>query len=397
MSIGADLKRVDSLIFTVSLGHTFTHWYPATFFIILPYLAKDLGLSYSQAGLLITLQSLAGTLINLPAGVVVDVIGKTSLIMVISLAWAGIPYFFLGLVENYYIILFCMVFIGVGNFLWHPPAMSILSARYPDRRGFALAIHSLGANLGDTLAPLAIGLSSNLISWRTSLFFNIIPGLLMGFILWRFLFNQSGSPNEIKGESQNISLKNYWIGIRGLVRNKDFIFLSLLSGLRAMTQNGLATFLPIYLVKELNLNPALVGSYIAVMQGAGIASSPFSGWVSDKRGRKPVVNAGLFTTSLIIFLLVFLNMRWLFIAVMAFLGFFLYSLRPVIFAWIMDATPKEMGGTTVGILFGVQSLFMTISPFVCGIIADHFGLTVAFYFLAVTILFANILTFFVKK
>lgn len=289
-----------------------------------------------------------------------------------------------------------MAFIGVGNFLWHPAAMSILSARYPDRRGFALALHSLGANLGDTVAPLVTGLVLTFISWRTSLFFNIIPGLLMGFFLWRFLFNQSGSHNDIKGESQNISLRNYWMGIGGLLRNKDFIFLSFLSGLRGMTQNGIATFLPIYLVKELNLNPALVGNYIAVMHGAGIASSPFSGWISDKRGRRPVVNAGPFTTSLILFLLVFLNIRWLFIAVMAFLGFFLYSLRPVIFAWIMDATPKEMGGTTVGILFGVQSLFMTISSFVCGIIADHFGLNVAFYFLGVTILCANILTIFVK-
>ena len=395
MSIGADLKKADSLILTISLGHTFTHWYPATFFIILPYLTKELGLSYSQAGFLITVQSLAGTLINLPAGMIVDVIGKTSLFMVISLAWAGIPYFFLGLVENYFTILICMALIGIGTYLWHPAAMSILSARYPDRRGFALALHSLGANLGDTVAPLVIGLVLTFISWRTSLFFNIIPGLLMGFILWRFLFNKSMGKDQIKSESQNI--KDYWTGIKELVRNKNLIFLSFLSGLRAMTQNGIATFLPIYLVKELNLNPALVGSYIAVMQGAGIASSPFSGWVSDKRGRRPVVNAGLFTTSLIIFLLVFLNIRWLFIAVMAFLGFFLYSLRPVIFAWIMDVTPKEMGGTTVGILFGVQSLFMTISPVVCGIIADHFGLTTAFYFLALTILSANILTIFVKQ
>jgi MFS family permease len=395
MGIGEDLKRVDPIILTISLGHTFTHWYPATFFIILPYLAKELNLSYSQAGFLITLQALAGTLINFPAGMIVDVIGKTGLIMVISLAWIGIPYFFLGLVENYVIILFCMALVGVGNYLWHPAAMSVLSARYPDRRGFALAIHSLGANLGDTVAPLVIGLALTFISWRTSLFFNIIPGLSMGFILWRFLFNKSVSQGHEKGKSQ--TLRDYWTGIKELVRNKNLIFLSFLSGLRAMTQNGLATFLPIYLVKELNLNPALVGSYIAVMQGAGMVSSPFSGLISDKRGRKQIVNAGLFTTSLILFLLVFLNIRWLFIAVMAFLGFFLYSLRPVIFAWTMDVTPKEMGGTTVGILFGVQSLFMTISPLLCGIIADHFGLTWAFYFLAVTILCANILTIFVKQ
>ncbi len=390
-----DLKRVDTIIATISLGHTFTHWYPATFFIILPYLAKELNLSYSQAGFLITLQSLSGTLINFPAGMIVDLIGKTGLIMVISLAWIGIPYFFMGMVESYGIILLCMVLIGLGNYLWHPAAMSLLSARYPDRRGFALAIHSLGANLGDTVAPLVIGFILTLISWRNSLFFNIIPGLLMGFILWRVLFNKSSSNFCIKGESQD--MKEYCRGIKKLVINKNLIFLSFLSGLRAMTQNGLSTFLPIYLVKELSLNPALVGSYIAVMQGAGMVSSPFSGLISDIKGRKKVVNAGLFSTSLIIFLLVFLNIKWLFIAVMAFLGFFLYSLRPVLFAWIMDVTPKEMGGTTVGILFGVQSFFMTISPVICGIVADKFGLTMAFYFLALIILSANLLIIFVRK
>lgn len=314
--------------------------------------------------------------------------------MVISLAWAGIPYFFLGLVENYFIILICMALIGLGGYLWHPAAMSILSSRYPDRRGLALALHSLGANLGDTVAPLVIGFALTLINWRNTLFFNIIPGLLMGFILWRFLFNRSMSKVDEKGESQNI--RDYWIGIKKLAKNKNVLSLSLLSGLRAMTQTGLATFLPIYLVKELHLNPALVGSYIAIMQGAGMAAAPLSGWISDKRGRRPVVNAGLFSTSLIIFLLVLLNIKWLFIAMMAFLGFFLYSIRPVLFAWIMDITVKEMGGTTVGILFGIQSLFMTISPVACGIIADHYGLTAAFYFLAVTILCANILTIFVN-
>jgi MFS family permease len=395
MGLRAELKKTDPFLLTVSLGHTFMHWYPATFFIILPYLAKDLGLSYSQAGFLITIESFAGALINIPAGMIVDVIGKTSLIMVVSLAWTGIPYFFVGLVKNYAIILICMVLIGIGVYLWHPAAISILSSRYPDRRGFSLAIHSLGANLGDTVAPLVIGLALTFISWRTTLFFNIIPGLLMGFILWRFLFNKSMSKAYVNGEGHN--LRDYWIGIRELSKNLDFILLSFLSGLRAMTQMGLVTFLPIYLAKELNLSPVLVGGYVAIMQGAGMASPLFSGWISDKKGRKPVINAGLFTTSLMLFLLVFLNIKWLFIAVMAFLGFFLYSLRPVLLAWTMDITPKEMSGTAVGILFGVQSVFMTISPIGCGIIADYYGLTAAFYFLAGTILCANILTIFVRQ
>ena len=39
----------------VSLGHTVTDWFPNSLFIILPYLATDLGLSYSQVGVFATL------------------------------------------------------------------------------------------------------------------------------------------------------------------------------------------------------------------------------------------------------------------------------------------------------------------------------------------------------
>ena len=31
-------------------------------------------------------------------------------------------------------------FVGMGNYLWHPAAISTLSERYPDKRGFAIAI-----------------------------------------------------------------------------------------------------------------------------------------------------------------------------------------------------------------------------------------------------------------
>lgn len=36
---------------------------------------------------------------------------------------------------------------------------------------------------------------------------------------------------------------------------------------------------------------------------------------------------------------------------MAFLGFFHYSLRPIIFAFALDVTPPEIGATTVSYVF----------------------------------------------
>ena len=75
------------------------------------------------------------------------------------------------------------------------------------------------------------------------------------------------------------------------------------------------------------------------------------------------------------------------------LCFFLFSLSPVILAWMMDIAPSNLGGTTVSAIFGIQSLFSAIAPPVCGLIADRYGLLYTFYFLAATVLAANFLVY----
>jgi hypothetical protein len=56
-----------------------------------------------------------------------------------------------------------------------------------------------------------------------------------------------------------------------------------------------------------------------------------------------------------------------------------------------------MGGTTVGLMFGSQALFAAVSPAVGGMLADAYGLMAAFYFVAATILAANIVVMLVPE
>ena len=72
----------------------------------------------------------------------------------------------------------------------------------------------------------------------------------------------------------------------------------------------------------------------------------------------------------------------------------LFAIRAVMQAWILDATPRNMGGTSIGILFGVQAIGAAIGPALGGILADKYGLIATFYFLALTIIIANFLIFF---
>jgi nitrate/nitrite transporter NarK len=52
-----------------------------------------------------------------------------------------------------------------------------------------------------------------------------------------------------------------------------------------------------------------------------------------------------------------------------------------------------MGGSATSLLFGTQAGLSTITPALGGIIADTWGLTSVFYFLAGTMMVANILVF----
>ena len=387
--------KVDRTLVAVSLGHTVTDWFPNSLFLILPYLAADLRLSYSQVGMLMGWNYFTSFFVNVPGGFVVDLVGKTGVLLGLAVALTGLPYALLGLSTTYATALVCITFVGIGSNLWHPAALSFLARRYPERRGLAMALHSMGGNLGSAGAPLAMGLALTFMAWRRVLLVNFLGGMLLGFVLWRLLAHLDTARGA--GTRAGLPLDEYRRAVRTLAGNRSILLLCALGGFRAMTMIGLFTFLPLYLAHELRYSPILVGASMTVVQCAGILASPVSGVLSDRRGRRPVLTTGLLVTSVLLVALALLKLQLLFVGALAVLGFFLFSLQPVILAWMMDVAPADLGGTTVSALFGIQALFAGFSPAICGYIADHGGLLTTFYFLAGTIFAANLLVYVIPE
>src|SRR5436305_4482316 len=92
----ASPRRSLQEVWVVSIGHALTHWYPATFYLLLPLIGAELGLSYSQIGAILTCQFAAGAISNIPGGIFVDTVGRKGLLMAVSLFWIGFPYFVMG-------------------------------------------------------------------------------------------------------------------------------------------------------------------------------------------------------------------------------------------------------------------------------------------------------------
>ena len=98
-------------VWIITIGHALTHWYPATFYILLPLIGAELGLSYGQIGMILTAQYIAGAISNLPGGVLVDSVGRKGLLMAASLFWIGVPYVFMGFTDAYWVLLLCSALI----------------------------------------------------------------------------------------------------------------------------------------------------------------------------------------------------------------------------------------------------------------------------------------------
>ena len=387
-------------VWLITLGHSLTHWYPATFYLLLPIIGKELGLSYTQIGLVMTCQYIAGAIANVPGGILVDTVGRKGVLMALSLFWVGFPYLLMGFSHGYLMLLGCVALVGFGNSLWHPTAIPTLARRFPERKGLVLSLHGMGGNAGDALAPLVVGALLAVLTWREVVILNVVPGLVMSLLLLVFLGTlRVGSRAKAKAEEDGRvqTLGDYFRGVPALFRNRSLVLLTTSSAFRSMTQNALLTFLPVYLAYEMGYSPFWVGAGMFALQAAGFAASPIAGHLSDTMGRRSIMMTSMAMTAVVLVFMAFAGKGHAFIVFIAILGFFLYAIRPVLQAWLLETTPKNMGGTSIGILFGAQSLGASVAPLLGGMIADRWGLITTFWFLAFTIIVANLFIFAMPK
>lgn len=382
-------------VWLITLGHALTHWYPATFYLLLPIIGNELGLSFSQIGLVMTCQYIAAAIANVPGGVLVDTVGRKGLLMAVSLFWVGFPYFVMGFVHSYWLLLACIAMVGAGNSLWHPTAIPTLANNFPQRKGLVLSLHGMGGNAGDAIAPLVVGSLLTIFTWREVVVLNVVPGVVMSLLLLVFLGSLQlagkGAKKPAGQAEERQTLAEYGRGLRDLFRNRSLVLLSTSGAFRSMTQNALLVFLPLFLARELGYSPVVIGACMFALQAAGFTAAPVAGHLSDRWGRRQVVTASMLMTAAVLLAMALAGRSAGFVVLVAVLGFFLYALRPVLQAWLLETTPKSMGGSSIGVLFATQSLGASMAPLLGGLIADRFGLQATFYFLAGTIVCANLL------
>ena len=385
-----------SLMYGLSVGHGMKHFGQGALLVMSPSIKATLGLTEVALGGLFSMQTIASGIANIPAGILSDIYRKRiALILFSSMVLVGLGYLILGISSWYWMTVSAVTLLGFGTSLWHAPAFGTLAARYPERKGLALAAHLSGAQVGNTISPIIIGflLGGTILGWKFGgwdwQFIAMglsIPMLITGLAVLIF-FRSAGI--EVK---ENPSFSEYIISAKALITNFRILGMVFLGACRGAIHTAFQIFLVLHMKEVLHYSNFAIGLHVALITLAGIISTPIMGVMSDKFGRKPVITIAMGTMSILIFMFLFFDSGLPMTILIALLGVFFFSVMPIITAATMDQVPTGMEGSGTALMFAGLAIIGAMSPVFGGILYEHFLFKVVILYSAAIATFGTFLS-----
>ena len=377
-SLTPDVSRRGGALLTVAIvvGHAIKHVYLSGFRItVMPEIKIGLGLSNTMLGGIATSMQVTGGFTTLGAGYIGDRFSQySSVVLAISLALMGLSFLAVGLSTTYLMVLGGALLMGLGPSLYHPPAVGALSRRFPNRRGFVISLHGTGGSFGEATGPLVAAAVVALLAWRATLQWSVIPAFAAAVAIWLMMRRVPAA------EGGASSLRAYFGSVGSLLKNRAFVAVMAVSGLRGAGHGAVLVFLPVYLREDLEFSLTRVALHMSAAQLAGIVTQPLMGSLSDRFGRKAVLGPSMVALGMLFFALKYADPGIQLIAVIVASGVFLYSLHAIFIAAGSDFGSAEVQSTVVSLAYGTVFITGTFSPLVGGLIADSYGITSVFLY-----------------
>lgn len=177
-------------------------------------------------------------------------------------------------------------------------------------------------------------------------------------------------------KAQFHSLKQAFKG--GGVRAISPIFA--VSALHGMGDRAFLWIVPLYLVQDLGYSYLIMGIHVALLQAGAIVAGPILGAFSDRIGRKSIIVSIMLLATILPVVMVSSNGGISLTVAMALFGFFAFSVNSLSQAAAIDiVSGRQLEGTFIGLMWGVNAFFGAATAVASGFLADQYGREAAFY------------------
>ncbi len=346
--------------------------------MLLPSMARNLNLSYSQMGFISTSNFIGYLIAVLLGGHFVTKIGSRKVIF-ISLLVAGISMSLISMANSFSYVVILYTLTGMGSGAANVPMMGLVSTWFSrTKRGKAAGFIVIGSGFAIILSGIFIPLINALgqDGWRINW---VIIGMSSSFIALICLLLLRDNPGELglspvgssgnaarqPTDSSNLNSSIY--------REKMLYLLGIIYFLFGYTYVIYATFIVTAIVQERGFSESMAGGIWSWIGFLSLFSGPIFGTLSDKFGRK----AGLitvFSIQMIAYLLVAFNLpnQYLYISIFCF-GIVAWSIPSIMIAAVSDYVGALKAAAAFGLVTFIFGLGQISGPAIAGILADKTG------------------------
>jgi SHS family sialic acid transporter-like MFS transporter len=292
--------------------------------------------------------------------------------MLIALVWFTAGAAFTGLAWSFTAVFVFRLLLGFGMAPILTLGSTMIAEVWPEKyRAIGIGILDTGWGFGSVLAATLYGLIYPHFGWRPLFFAGIIPGLLVGLYIWRFV---PESPVWLKAREKGLVSKRKSPAAT-LFREhlKLVLVLSLVQFLLQFGSWPLQGLLATYL-RELHMPPASVSMITSAGAIGQICGFFCSGFIAERVGRKNAIAMMLAIGCCCVFALV--NLAPVSIALgctFAFLsGFWIVGASGIYPTILAENLPSNVRATGVGLMYNIGVIGGGIAPFIVLASLDYF-------------------------
>lgn len=355
-----------------------------------PLLERDLGLTFTQLGMISFVLNMFASLLQpavgfitdkrpfpyaLPFGMVSSFIGLTLLI----------------LSTQYWMILVSVLFLGLGSAVFHPEGSRVSFMAAGTKRGLAQSIYQVGGNSGQALAPL---LSA----------FVILPfgmkGAAMVLVLTSigiFLLTKIAAWYKRQLEAEKLSkVKKVLVSSLPPLTKKQvgfaLVVLLFIIFARSFYVTNMTSFYVFYVMDQYGVSVERGQLFVFIFMAFGVVGTFFGGPLSDKYGRKNIILLSVIVPIPFCLALPFVPL-YVALVLLIVIGMLIMISFTVTVVYAQELVPSKIGtmaGLTVGVAFGMGA----IGSVAIGMVMDAMGIRftmIAVSFLTLLLLVAFLL------
>jgi MFS family permease len=382
-------------------------------FSVFPLLEREMNLTPVQLGLLGSGFAWVYGLGAPFAGMIVDRVRRKTAIIAGLHAWSVIC-MATALSRNFRHLFLFRAAEGLGETFYFPASTSLISDYHgPDTRSRALGLHQTSVYMGTIGGGYFAGLIAETHGWRLSFIVFGGLGVLLGFVLNRFLLEpERGASERQAGSVPAVPAARLTFGGFLRIVGRTPTLLCLLGAF--MCANFVAvvllSWMPKFLFDRFHMGLAMSGLAATIfVQLASMAGAPVGGWLADAwrrrspRGRMAVQAIGMFGGAPFVVICGLTQSVGTLIVALTLWGLFKGLYDANIFASVFDVVPPEARGRAAGFMNMIGWLAGGGSaPVVIGLIAERSSLGTAMALASVVYVAAGLLlvlgmVFFVRR